>query len=82
MISLKDEEELINTIKEINILNLKDEYTKEEILDYIKTIKDYNIKVESKRLKDLMKMELDPIKKAEYAEKILEINKTNCEVGE
>ena len=82
MISLKDEEEIINTIKEINLLNLKDEYTKEEILDYIKTIKDYNIKVESKRLKDLMKMELDPIKKAEYAEKILEINKINCEVGE
>lgn len=82
MVSLKDEEEIINTIKEINLLNLKDEYTKEEILDYIKTIKDYNIKVESKRLKDLMKMELDPIKKAEYAEKILEIKKINCEVGE
>ena len=82
MISLKDDQELINTIKEINLLNLKDEYTNEEILDYIKTIKNYNIKVESKRLKDLMKMELDPLKKAEYAEKILEINKINCEVGE
>lgn len=82
MISLKDDQELINTIKEINLLNLKDEYTNEEILDYIKTIKNYNIKVESKRLKNLMKMELDPLKKAEYAEKILEINKINCEVGE
>lgn len=82
MISLNDNKELLDTIKQINLLNLKDEYTNEEIMDYIKTIKDYNVKYESKRLKDLMKMELDPIKKAEYAEKILEINKLNSEVGE
>lgn len=82
MISLNDNIELLETIKEINLLNLKEEYTKDEIFDYIKTIKDYNVKFESKRLKDLMKMELDPIKKAEYAEKILEINKLNYKVGE
>lgn len=82
LISLNENEELINTIKEINLLNLKDEYTEEEINDYINTIKDYNVKFESKRLKDLMKMELDPIKKAEYAEKILEIKKLNSKVGE
>lgn len=82
MIELRDDEELMNTINEIIMLNLSDEYTLEQINDYIKTIKNYNIKVESNRLKDLMRMELDPIKKAEYAEKILEIQKTNIEVGE
>lgn len=82
MLSLNDDTEIINTIKEINLLNLKDEYLNEEIEDYIKTIKNYNVKYESKRLKELMKMELDPNKKTEYAEKILEINKLNCGVGE
>ncbi|MBP3461481.1 MAG: DNA primase [Bacilli bacterium] len=82
MISLNENEELINIIKEINLLNLKDEYSKEQITDYINSIKRYNIKFESKRLKDLMRMELDPVKKAEYAEKILEINKLNNEIGE
>ena len=82
MIELRDDEELMNTINEIITLNLKDEYTDEQINDYIKTIKNYNIKIESNRLKDLMRMEIDPIKKAEYAEKILEIQKTNIEVGE
>ena len=80
MINYNDDLELINTIKEINLLNLKEEYTNEEIMDYIKSIKDYNIKEESKRLKDLMRMEIDPIKKAEYANKILEIQKTRLEV--
>ena len=79
MVLLNDDQEKIDTINEINLLNLKDEYTNEEIMDYIKTIRDYNIKVESKRLKDLMKKELDPLKKAEYAEKILEIQKNNSE---
>lgn len=82
MIELRDDEELMNTINEILLLNLSDEYTIEQINDYIRTIKNYNIKIESNRLKDLMRMELDPIKKAEYAEKILEIQKTNIEVGE
>lgn len=81
MISIENEE-IINTIKEINLLNLKDEYTIEQIDDYIKTIRNYNTRYESKRLKELLKMELDPIKKAEIAEKILEINKLNNELGE
>ena len=82
MVELRDDEELMNTINEIVMLNLKEEYTEEQINDYIKTIKNYNVKIESNRLKDLMRMELDPIKKAEYAQKILEIKKLNIEVGE
>ena len=80
MISLNDDNEKLNTINEINLLNLNDNYTTEQILDYIKTIKNYNIKVESKRLRELMKLEIDPLKKAEYAQKILEIQKNNEEV--
>ena len=81
MLSLKDDEDTLNTIKKINLLNLKDEYSNEEIMDFINTIKKYNIKTESKRLSELMKNEIDPLKKAEYAEKILEIKK-NSEIGE
>lgn len=82
MILLNEEEETLKTIKEIVLLNLNDEFTIEQINDYIQTIKKYNIRYESKRLKELIKMELDPIKKASIAEKILEINKIDNEIGE
>ena len=81
MISLNDNNEILDILKEINLLNLKDNYSIEQIDDYINTIRKYNLKEETKRLKDLMRMEIDPIKKAEYADKILEIKKLN-EVGE
>ncbi len=82
MIVLNDNIELLNTIKEINMLNLKENYTVEEIEDYIKIIKQFNIEDESKRLKELMIMEIDPVKKAEIAQKILEIKKLENEIGE
>ena len=49
------------------------EYSTEEIKDYINTIKDYNKKNEENRLKEKIRMEIDPIKKAALAQKIVEI---------
>ena len=38
--------------------------------DYITVIRDYSKNQEIKRLKELIKDEVDPVKKAEYLEKI------------
>lgn len=69
------DEELTNTIKKINIANIKDQYSLEEIDDYIKAIKDYNIKNETKRLEKNMKEEIDPLKQAKIAQKIIDLKK-------
>ena len=42
------EEHNLNTLQEIMALSLKDNYSEEEIQDYINTIYEYNIKFESK----------------------------------
>ena len=64
---------LLETINKIISLDLKEEYSTEEIKDYINTIKDYNKKNEENRLKEKIRMEIDPIKKAALAQKIVEI---------
>lgn len=73
MTLLDDNPDYMNTINELLNLNLKEEYSKEEIMDYINTISIFNLKTEKNRLKDLMKMEIEPLKKAEYANKIREL---------
>ncbi len=54
-------------------LDLKEDYTIDEINDYIEVIKEYNIKSEINRLKEKMRLEVDPIKKAELAQKIVKL---------
>lgn len=71
----KDNLDILNTINEIISLDLKENYSIEEIEDYIKTIKEYNLKNETNRLKDEIRKETDPIKKAEIAQKIIDIKK-------
>lgn len=70
---INDSPSLIKTIGEIESLNLKSEYTIDEINDYINVIKEYNIKSECNRLKDKIHAEFDPIKKAALAQKIVEL---------
>ncbi len=69
------DEEILNTISKIENSNLKENYTINEIEDYIKVIKDYNIKNETKRLKEQMKKEIDPIEKAKIAQRIIDLKK-------
>lgn len=68
---VSDSEMMMKATGEILALDLKDDYTMEEITDYINTIRDYNIKVETERLKNLMRSVSDPLKKAEIASKIV-----------
>lgn len=76
MTSIHTEENLTATLNEILNLNLKEEYTIEEIMDYTKTIHEYGVKFQCNRLKELMQMEIDPMKKAEIGQKIVDLRKT------
>lgn len=70
---INDSPNLIKTVGEIMSLDLKEDYTIDEINDYIEVIKEYNIKSEINRLKEKMRLEVDPIKKAELAQKIVKL---------
>lgn len=63
----------MDTVQQIKKLNLKDNFTLDEINDYIKVILDYNIESEYKRLSKLMKETNDVFKKAEIGQKIVEL---------
>lgn len=76
MTALQNDFDLTATLNEILSMNLKEEYTIDEIMDYIKTIREYGIKVQCGRLKEMMQMEIDPIKKAEIGQKMVELRKT------
>ncbi len=73
---LRDSEEEVMTLREILNLNLKEKYTKEEIYDYIKLIRDGNILSEVERIKNQMKQEIDVAKKTEMALKIVDLQKS------
>ena len=51
----------------------KEEYTMEEISDYIKVVNNYLKKDRIKTLESDLRKEIDPIKKAEILNKIMEI---------
>ena len=69
------DKDIMATIQKINQNNFSDEYSKEEINDYINVIKDYNIKEEIKRLTNKMKDETDPLKQDSIAQKIIDLRK-------
>lgn len=73
MTFVAENEKLSTALGVILASQLKENYQVEEIEDYIKTILDYNIKVEIERLKSLMKKEFDPLKKAEIAKEIMSL---------
>lgn len=68
---ISDNDNMMKTIGEVLSLNIKENYSIEEIDDYIFTIRDYNVKMETERLKKMMKDETDSMKKAQIASKIV-----------
>lgn len=64
---LRDDKESIDTIGEITNLNLKDNYSIEEIDDYLTNIREYNDKKASKKYKSDLIQEVDLQKKIELA---------------
>ena len=73
--SIEGDEDITQIIRKIQNSNLSENYTTKEIEDYINTIKDYNIKNETKRLKKEMNETTDLEKKTKIAQKIIELKK-------
>jgi len=69
----ESDESNIQTIKELLKLNIKDDYKIEEINDYVNVIEEKNIDEQINDLNKNMSFEIDPIKKAEIAKKIIEL---------
>lgn len=57
----------------INSMEINEQYSHEEIMDYIKLLNNYNVEIEIKRLTQLFKSEVDEIKKAELAKQISDL---------
>ena len=68
---ISTKEELIKIFNEIINLNLKDKYSKEEIIDYINVINSYPTKKKTDDLNKKLKEEHDPIKQANILMEIL-----------
>ena len=73
------DDNLLKILGDIESLNLNDEYNDQEIEDYIKVIKEYNILYEIEKLKKEMKETTDPILKAYIGSKIVEFRKKGME---
>ena len=66
--------EMVKVLGSITALDLRDEYSKDEIEDYINAINDYNKEEEIKSLKQKMKNSIDYNEKLEIAKKIAILN--------
>ena len=73
MTYLSNYEGMREVVNEILSLNLKDEYTKSEINDYIFVIKDYNIRNEISRLQIEQRNVIDNVRKIEIAQRIIDL---------
>ena len=73
--SIEGDEDITQIIRKIQNSNLSENYTTKEIEDYINTIKDYNIKNETKRLKKEMNETTNLEEKTKIAQKIIELKK-------
>lgn len=68
---LREDEETVKTIGEINTLNLKEDYDVEAINDYLNNIREYNEKNEVAKYKQELKSELDLDKQVALALKAI-----------
>ena len=79
---IRDDEESLKTIGEVNMLNLSDEVDVEAIDDYINNIRIYNEKNEADKYKSELKQEVDLKKKVELAMKAIAFKKRREEENE
>ena len=70
---ISEKKELLDMLNKIISYVDKEEYTKEEINDYIEVINNYLKKEKVKDLEKELRQEIDPIKKAEILKKIMEV---------
>ncbi len=67
---LAPKNELVNLLAEILQLDLKPTLTKDELFDYFKVIREYNLKKTIKHLEEKIKNTNDPSEQIKYAEEI------------
>lgn len=70
-----ENEKLLNVLGEINRLGLKEEFTQDEIDDYINVINEFNLKKECNNLGKKIHNELSPIEKAKLLQRIIDLKK-------
>lgn len=70
---LSDKKELLDAFNIIDVMNISENYTYEEIMDYINLLNDYSVKEQIRRLTMEFKKETDSIKKVEIAKEISEL---------
>lgn len=73
MFTVLQNNDLIHTLEEITSLSLKDNFSDEEIDDYIHVIYQYNVEEQTKKLKLKLKKEMNASKKALIAQKIMDL---------
>ncbi|MDD3341293.1 MAG: DNA primase [Bacilli bacterium] len=72
---VSEQKEVATLLQEILLLPLNDIYKKEEILDYCKVIRDYNVNYEMNRLKKKLTEETNIEEKTKIAEQIVQLKK-------
>ena len=72
---IEGDDEILSTLKEVMKYHNNEEYTTEELDDYINTIKKYNINKRVEQLKKQMNETMDVNKQIELLKKIEDINK-------
>lgn len=70
---ISDREEILNALKDIIAMDIKEEFEVREIEDYIFVINEYHKKVKIDSLNKMLKEEKDPLKQAKISEEIMEI---------
>ncbi len=73
MFTVLQNNDLIHTLEEITSLSLKDNFSDDEIDDYIHVIYQYNVEEQTKKLKLELKKEMNASKKALIAQKIMDL---------
>ena len=72
-------EEILNIINNLISIDIKDDFTQQEIYDYIKVIKERNINKKIKNIKDDMRNTNSNDEKKKLLEAMLELKKKNIE---
>ena len=70
---ISEREEILNTLKDILAMNIKEDFQIEEIEDYIFVINEYHKEEKIKSLNQKLKEEKDPLKQAKISEEIMKI---------
>lgn len=74
---LTDKEELLDAVNKIDTLDIKEEYTTDEIMDYIKQLNNYNFENEIKKLNKEFANTIDEDEKIKIMNEILDL-KVRC----